>query len=79
MTDKIHELTNEELEQVNGGSDPYNGPTTSYYVVPGDCLWNIAQKFGTTVAVLMELNPRIENADYIQAGWTITVPDTQNQ
>ena len=46
----------------------------SYTVQPGDCLSVIAEMFGTTVKHLLLLNPWINDPDYIQAGWVITVP-----
>ncbi len=55
-------------------------PTNSYYYVkPGDILWNIAQKFNTTVAKLVELND-IQNAYDLYVGRRLIVEkNTGNQ
>lgn len=46
----------------------------NYQVVTGDTLGDIAQQYRTTVAQLLQLNPFIREADYIQAGWNLSVP-----
>ena len=46
----------------------------NYRVVTGDTLGDIAQLHGTTVAQLLQLNPFIRDANYIQAGWNLSVP-----
>lgn len=46
---------------------------TSYTVVPGDTLSRIAQRFGTTVAVLVQTN-RIINPNLIYVGQILTIP-----
>lgn len=49
-------------------------PGTRYYVVePGDTLFSIARRHGTTVRVLQDLNG-IENPDLIRVGQVIRVP-----
>ena len=48
-------------------------PVEGYTVQPGDTLSEIADKFGTTVSRLMELNPQIEDANLIYAGEIIRV------
>lgn len=54
---------------------PAVGPAgpVHYTVRPGDILGRIAQKFGTTVQRLMQLNPRIVDPDDIQAGMLLRV------
>src|SRR5512140_287320 len=47
-----------------------------YTVQPGDTLWGISQKFGTTVAKLRELNPAIQNSDLIYPGQQLVVSQT---
>ena len=52
------------------------GPTPSdktYIVQPGDTLYSIAQKFGTTVEILCKLN-NITNPDLIQVGQVLILP-----
>jgi hypothetical protein len=46
---------------------------TEYQVQPGDTLWDIATRFGTTVEVLVRLN-RLQNANLILYGSTLDVP-----
>ncbi len=45
----------------------------TYTVVKGDTLWDLAKKYGTTVAGLLKLNPDITNPDYIVVGQKIVV------
>ena len=65
-------LNDNELNQVSGGT--YSGPVFRYTIQKGDCLSVIAQKYNTTIAILMELNPQIINPDKIYAGKTMLVP-----
>lgn len=51
---------------------PPSGQT--YYVARGDTLRKIAAKFGTTVAVLIQMNPNISNPNVIYVGQAISVP-----
>lgn len=53
---------------------------TTYVTQPGDTLWSIAQQFygdGTQWPVIYEANRATigPNPEYIQAGWTLTIPD----
>ncbi|RDV83250.1 C40 family peptidase [Ammonifex thiophilus] len=48
------------------------GPVTTYVVQPGDCLWNIAIKYGITVQDLMEANGL--KSTVIYPGQTLTIP-----
>ncbi|HHX73972.1 MAG TPA: LysM peptidoglycan-binding domain-containing protein [Firmicutes bacterium] len=45
----------------------------THIVQPGETLWIISRKYGTTVAELATLN-KIANVDYIEAGQTLVVP-----
>ncbi len=47
-------MEEKELEIVSGGA--YNGSVFLYTVQEGDSLSMIAHRFGTTVAVLIEIN-----------------------
>ena len=58
-------MTEIELDNVTGGTAYGN----NYYTVKkGDTLGAIAQKYNTTVAKLMSLNPQIKNANLIYVG-----------
>jgi len=63
-----------------GGSGGTNVPggTQVYIVQPGDTLKSIARQFGTTTAVLRQLNPEITNPDLIRKGQRIIVPVSSN-
>lgn len=54
MEKEVFAINDGELEGVAGGR--YIGPTFVYVVQPGDRLPTLAQRFGTTVRVLTELN-----------------------
>jgi LysM repeat protein len=51
---------------------PPSGQT--YYVAKGDTLRKIAARFGTTVAVLIQMNSNISNPNVIYVGQAISVP-----
>lgn len=58
-------------------SDPPSPPPSggdTYYVQRGDTLRIIAARLGTTVDVLIRLNPQISNPNVIYVGQAITVP-----
>jgi LysM repeat protein len=52
-------------------AEPVTGVET-YIVQPGDTLINIAQRFGTTIQALMELN-QLQNANYIWVGQQLLI------
>ena len=58
-------MMDNELDNVSGGAA--NG-SLFYCIAAGDTLGEIAAKYGTTVAKLMALNPKIKNPDLIYAG-----------
>lgn len=64
------------LLTVSFGSPPseaaYTGSTSTYKVVQGDCLWLIAQKFGTTVDKLVAANGL--KSDLLQIGQVLVIP-----
>ena len=49
------------------------GPTTTYIVQRGDNLFAIARRFGTTVAVLVELNG-LADPSYLYVGQRLLIP-----
>jgi len=56
------------MNALNGTSPSY----TLYTVMPGDNLWSIAQRFGTTQAAIMQLNKLTSNA--ISVGQVLRIP-----
>ncbi|GGL14875.1 LysM peptidoglycan-binding domain-containing M23 family metallopeptidase [Deinococcus radiotolerans] len=50
------------------------GLAGSYRVKAGETLSGIAARAGVSVAQLRAANPRLKNADVVQAGWVLTVP-----
>ena len=74
------ELNVNELEEVVGGKGgsrtklPEKPGLLVYRIVHGDKLGMIARQFGTTVKVLMKLNPTITNENDITSGYYIYVP-----
>ena len=69
--DNIKRLRDEDLDQIVGGR--YTGPVFMYTLQPGDKLTVLAQRFGTTVRVLRELNA-ITDPDMIRPGETLMIP-----
>ncbi len=61
----------------NNGSNNNSSNYTYYTIQPGDILWNIAQKYNTTVKKLVNLN-YINNAYDLYVGRRIIVPVTSN-
>ncbi len=70
MSERIA-LKDTDLEQVSGGK--YTGPVFMYTLQPEDKLSILAQRFGTTVRVLCELNG-ITDPAMIRAGETLMIP-----
>ena len=54
MAQQLFAINDQELTRVAGGR--YVGPTFVYLLQEGDSLPLLAQRFGTTVRVLRELN-----------------------
>ncbi|GAU79129.1 metallophosphoesterase [Fusibacter sp. 3D3] len=49
---------------------------TTYTVVPGDALWKIAKRYGTTVEALFKANmDRVKNPNLIQVGQSLVLPN----
>lgn len=71
MPFQFFSLDDKELEHVSGGR--YLGPTFVYVVQAGDSLPRLAQRFGTTVRVLRELNS-IQDPPGVQPGTRILIP-----
>ena len=71
MPDQITALDERELEQAAGGR--FLGPTFVYVLQEGDSLSLLAQRFGTTVRVLRELN-EISDLNEIRPGMRLLIP-----
>ena len=67
----ISAVDDRELERVAGGR--YVGPTFVYIVQEGDTLPLLAQRFGTTVRVLRELNG-LQNPENFKPGIRLLIP-----
>ena len=67
-------ILDEELVDVNGGV--YSGPCFIYVIKKGDCLSVIAQRYGSTVKELCELN-NIKNENLIYADNKLLIPYRQ--
>lgn len=71
MIEYVQALAENEMQEVNGGT--YSGACFVYVIKKGDCLSVIAQRYGTTVELLCELN-NISNPNLIYAGNKLLVP-----
>jgi LysM repeat protein len=60
--------------QVPNAQPPEPSPGQTYTVQRGDTLARIAARFGTTVEVLLKLNPKITDRNKIFVGQKITLP-----
>lgn len=67
----VNALTEGQLVDISGGA--YVGPCIVYTIQRGDTLSKIAARYGTTVAVLVELN-NIPNKNRIYAGHKLLIP-----
>ena len=68
---EVNALTEGQLVDISGGA--YVGPCIVYTIQRGDTLSKIAARYGTTVAVLVELN-NIPNKNRIYAGHKLLIP-----
>ena len=70
MMENFEALNENEIVEVSGGA---GNQAFVYIIKTGDCLSVIAEKYGTTVKKLCELN-NIQNPDKIYAGNKLLVP-----
>ena len=69
------ELNDKELAEVSGGNCPSPvGPFKKHIVKSGETLSGIAQKYGTTVQFLCEIN-HISNPDVLHVKQQLMVPN----
>lgn len=71
MAQAISAVDEGDLTRVTGGR--YVGPTFVYIVQEGDTLPLLAQRFGTTVRVLRELN-QLPDPDHFKPGIRLLIP-----
>ena len=71
MSDRFQPLDDAALEMVNGGNDAV--PCFPYVIKKGDCLSVLAQRYHTTVAILVAIN-NLRNPNLIDEGTTIMIP-----
>jgi len=71
MAQAISAVDEGDLTRVTGGR--YVGPTFVYIVQEGDTLPLLAQRFGTTVRVLRELN-QLPDPNHFKSGIRLLIP-----
>ena len=71
MAERIRLMDEKEMEQVSGGA--YTGSIFVYTVQEGDRLSVLAQRFGTSVSVIADLNA-IKSAKSIYSGMKLLIP-----
>ena len=71
MAEQFLAVGDQELTKVAGGR--YLGPTFVYVIQEGDTLPRLAQRFGTTVRLLRELNS-LQDPNRFQVGLRLLIP-----
>ena len=71
MAEKVFAMGDQELAKVSGGR--YLGPTFVYVIQEGDSLPLLAQRFGTTVRLLREIN-NLQDPGRFQTGMRLLIP-----
>ena len=71
MAERIKLMDEKEMEQISGGA--YTGSVFVYTVQEGDRLSLLAQRCGTSVGVIAELNA-IKSAKSVYAGMKLLIP-----
>ena len=71
MAERIRLMDEKEMEQVSGGA--YTGSVFVYTVQEGDRLSVLAQRFGTSVSVIADMNA-IKSAKSIYTGMKLLIP-----
>ena len=77
MLDSVQSLSENDIQEVNGGVNTgYTGPCFVYVIKQGDCLSVLAQRYHTTVATLVALN-NIADPNKIYTGNKLLIPYIQ--
>ena len=71
MLENLESLNDNDIQEVSGGA--YSGPCFVYTIQTGDCLSVLAQRYGTTVSVLCQIN-NISNPNLIYAYNKLLIP-----
>lgn len=71
MENERMSINDQELEKVTGGR--YLGPTFVYEIQEGDTLQRLAQRFGTTVRVLRDING-LRDTRRLRVGTRVLIP-----
>ena len=71
MEEQVLTVGDQELATVSGGR--YLGPTFVYVIQEGDSLPRLAQRFGTTVRLLREING-LQDPSRFQVGLRLLIP-----
>ncbi len=71
MADQLFAINDQEMKNVAGGR--YLGPTFVYVTQEGETLPVLAQRFGTTVRLLREIN-NLQDPGRFQAGLRLLIP-----
>ena len=76
-TKEIFLDNNEEIPSIENPNDTINTESQYYTVEKGDTLWEIAQKFGTTVQEIANIN-NLENPNLIYPGQKLRITESTN-
>ena len=71
MANQFSKMKDSDMEDVSGGA--YSGSVFLYTVENGETISSLAQRFGTTVPVLCELNS-IESIESFYPGLKMLIP-----
>ena len=71
MTEKIKQMSDQEIERISGGA--YTGSVFAYTVQEGENLSILAHRYGTSVSVIAELNGKKKEKN-VYAGMKLLIP-----
>ena len=73
ITDPSHVWVGLEIAVPQPAAAPATAPRASYTIAPGDNLWSLASRWGTTVEEILRVN-EIADADSIRIGEMLIIP-----